>query len=111
MPGHAVRRRDARVVVVPSLAAAHQRTHQLLREPSRVSKRASAHIWVAEFTSQVACRPSVTRRKTPHRTQPMALPAAREPAQAKEQRAARDEWNPVVLAQPEMNASRAKSGA
>ena len=38
-------------------------THQLLRESSRVAKRRVPHMCVAEFTSQVACRPNTTRRK------------------------------------------------
>src|SRR5215469_640807 len=52
-------------------------THQLLRESSRVSKRRLPHRCVAEFTSQVACRPSVTRSRTPHRT--MATPFSQPP--------------------------------
>src|SRR5665213_2881604 len=43
-------------------------THQLLRESSRVLKRREPHLCVAELTSQVACRPTVTRRNTPHST-------------------------------------------
>src|SRR6186997_1237247 len=44
-------------------------THQLLRESSRVLKRRDPHMWVAEFTSHVACKPTVVRRNTPHSTQ------------------------------------------
>src|SRR5215469_3317841 len=36
-------------------------THQLLRESSRVANRREPHMCVAEFTSQVACRPTTTR--------------------------------------------------
>src|SRR3954471_7660854 len=43
-------------------------THQLLVESSLVTKRRLPHMWVAEFTSQVACRPTVTRKKMPHIT-------------------------------------------
>src|SRR5574341_383373 len=43
-------------------------THQLLRESSVVTKRRLPHKWVAEFTSQVECSPTTTRKKTPHRT-------------------------------------------
>src|SRR5437899_11016551 len=42
-------------------------THQLLRESSRVAKRREPHIWVAEWTSQVACRPKTMRTHMPHR--------------------------------------------
>src|SRR5580698_4646755 len=57
-------------------------THQLLREASRVSNRRLPHMCVAEFTSHVACRPRVTRRKTPHSSQPMAFfhPPSSQPA-------------------------------
>src|SRR5205814_7967137 len=44
-------------------------THQLLRESSRVSNRRDPHMWVAEFTSQVACSPRVVLRKMPQSTQ------------------------------------------
>src|SRR5918993_2009295 len=50
----------------PKLSAA---THQLLRESSRVSNRREPHMCVAEFTSHVACNPTVVRRNTPHSTQ------------------------------------------
>src|SRR5580658_8233234 len=43
-------------------------THQLLRESSVVSNRRVPHRCVAEFTSQVACRPTTTRKHTPHST-------------------------------------------
>src|SRR4051812_19465476 len=43
-------------------------THQLLRESSLVSNRREPHMCVAEFTSQVACRPKTTRKNTPQRT-------------------------------------------
>src|ERR1017187_6937173 len=41
-------------------------THQLLRESSRVANRRAPHMWVAEFTSQVACRPKTMRKKVVH---------------------------------------------
>src|SRR5580658_1484738 len=44
-------------------------THQLLRESSRVSNLREPQMWVAEFTSQVTCRPTVTLRKMPQSTQ------------------------------------------
>src|SRR6266852_4301685 len=43
-------------------------THQLLRESSLVSNRRRPHRCVAELTSHVECRPTVTRRQTPHNT-------------------------------------------
>ena len=43
-------------------------THQLFVESSRVSKRREPHRCVAEFTSQVACRPNVVRKNMPHST-------------------------------------------
>src|SRR6185436_19889726 len=43
-------------------------THQLLVESSRVWKRRRPQRWVAEFTSQVACRPKVVRKKMPQST-------------------------------------------
>src|SRR3569833_1180340 len=42
-------------------------THQLLRESSRVANRRDPHWWVAELTSQVAWRPTTTRRQMPQR--------------------------------------------
>src|SRR5262245_28584677 len=42
-------------------------THQVLRESSRVAKRRSPHMWVAEFTAQVACSPKTMRTQLPHR--------------------------------------------
>src|SRR5580704_8057724 len=42
-------------------------THQLLRESSRVSNRRRPHMWVAELTSQVECRPTTTRKQPPHK--------------------------------------------
>src|SRR5687767_11157619 len=43
-------------------------THQLFVESSLVVKRRDPHLWVAEFTSQVACRPTVVLKKIPHST-------------------------------------------
>src|SRR5947209_2489162 len=43
-------------------------THQLLRESSRVAKRRAPHMWVAEFTSQVAWRPATMRTQFAQRT-------------------------------------------
>ena len=43
-------------------------THQLFFESSLTSNRREPHICVAEFTSQVACRPTTTRRKTVQKT-------------------------------------------
>src|SRR6185295_3614226 len=43
-------------------------THQLFLESSLVWKRRRPHIWVAEFTSQVECSPTVTRKNTSHNT-------------------------------------------
>src|SRR5579872_2578232 len=39
-------------------------TQKLLVEVSVVMKRREPHMWVAEFTNQVECRPSTVRRKT-----------------------------------------------
>ena len=55
------------VIIVPALAEGEQATHQLLRESSRVSNRRLPHMWVAELTSQVECRPTTTRKQTPHK--------------------------------------------
>ena len=41
--------------------------HHVLRESSRVLKRRRPHMWVAEFTAQVACSPNTTRRQNPHK--------------------------------------------
>src|SRR5688500_17962961 len=49
----------------PNVSAA---THQLFVESSRVSNRREPHLCVAEFTSQVQCRPNVVRKKMPHST-------------------------------------------
>src|SRR5262249_34934255 len=43
-------------------------TQKLLREASVVRKRCLPHMCVAEFTSQVTCRPTTVRRKIPHIT-------------------------------------------
>src|SRR5688572_30805347 len=43
-------------------------THQLLVESSRVLKRREPQRCVAEFTSHVACSPTVVRKKIPHST-------------------------------------------
>src|SRR5438128_10567454 len=45
-------------------------THHRFRESSVVAKRRPPHICVAEFTSQVECRPSTTRRKIAQLTRP-----------------------------------------
>src|SRR6266516_273702 len=41
-------------------------TSQLFVDLSRVEKRREPHRWVAELTSQVACKPSTVRTKMPH---------------------------------------------
>src|ERR1700685_1022357 len=41
-------------------------THQLLVERSLVTKRREPQLCVAELTSQVVCRPTPVRIKTPH---------------------------------------------
>src|SRR5258705_4108522 len=43
-------------------------THQLFVESSRVLNRREPQRCVAEFTSQVECRPNVVRKKMPQRT-------------------------------------------
>src|SRR5918999_2762000 len=43
-------------------------THQLFVESSRVSNRREPQRCVAEFTSQVQCRPNVVLKKMPHST-------------------------------------------
>src|SRR3954465_3745818 len=43
-------------------------THQLFVESSRVSKRRDPHLWGGELRSEVACRPTVVRKKMPHST-------------------------------------------
>src|ERR1700757_2676681 len=43
-------------------------THQLLRESSRVSNLRDPQMWVAEFTNQVTCNPTVTLREIPQST-------------------------------------------
>src|SRR6185437_3751490 len=40
-------------------------THQLLVERSRVANRRDPQLCVAEFTSQVQCRPKTVRKKRP----------------------------------------------
>src|SRR6185369_8593362 len=52
-------------------------THQLLVESSRVVNRREPHKWVAEFTSQVQCRPKVVLKKIPHNTYGMPPNASR----------------------------------
>src|SRR5215467_8267184 len=47
----------------PKLTSA---THQLLVERSVVAKRRVPQLCVAEFTSQVKCRPRTVRRNIPH---------------------------------------------
>jgi hypothetical protein len=54
-------------------------THQLFFESSCVSNRRDPHMCVAELTNQVACRPSVVRRKMPQSTQ-FHPPASSSPA-------------------------------
>ena len=43
-------------------------THQLFFESSLVWNRREPHMCVAEFTSHVACRPTVTRKNTSQST-------------------------------------------
>src|SRR5688572_28236338 len=85
----------------PKLSAA---THQLLRESSRVSKRRDPHMWVAEFTSHVACRPTVVRRNTPHSTQ-FQPPIAR---RTKPSTVSGTQWYLLIHT---WNGSRPRSGA
>jgi hypothetical protein len=52
-------------------ASPHQKsaaaTQKLFLEVSSVGNRRLPHIWVAEFTSQVECRPMTVRKKMPHK--------------------------------------------
>src|SRR5579859_2765018 len=43
-------------------------TQKLFLESSWVRNRCEPHMWVAEFTSQVACKPTTVRKKMPHST-------------------------------------------
>jgi hypothetical protein len=70
VPAEAVARGDGMrmVVVVPAFAAAYQGDPPVVARVVARFKAALPHRCVAELTSQVACRPRVTRRNTPHST-------------------------------------------
>src|ERR1700675_4044499 len=53
-------------LLCPPSPKGRRATHRLFLEVSSVKNRRDPHMCVAEFTSQVACRPTTVRKNTPH---------------------------------------------
>ena len=97
IPGQPVPRgsRMRMVVVVPAFAEGHQSDPPVVARIVARANRRVPHIWVAEFTSQVACSRPRLAGKPPHKT--IGRPPTR-----KERPPSTTVRHPVIVVQPDI---------